>query len=293
MTPYGIRAVDDEPHGCPPWIMKVAVVCLILFGVIVVRMVIGLSVDYAYFRATQGFEDFVAENPVAPAALEAELPRGALLAEGSPWELGAAASEEQDSSSVWCEVSIAHGEEPLLEAMVKVIASESAGDPGSRTVQVSLERVTTDPRMRALVQVGVVPRGGLLESGGDFLVDVRLAAGPGEDSLRVVELDSVPAVWPDEAPSSWVRALLGVVRPMSELPSEGLIYHTRQRVSLDWSKAAGGRDRLVGQIAELRLNSHEYSSAVEAKFTTFEDGRQRLRQATSWTESYNWNEKAW
>ena len=293
MSPYEIRVVDDEPHGCPSWIMKVAVTCLILFGLIVVRMVIGLSVDYLHYRATQDFASFVAQHEVEAATLEAARPAGELLSSTSPWSLGLSPEAEQSSQSVWCEVRIEHGDEQLLDAMVKVQVSETEGDPARRSLRVSLERVGSDPRLHSFIQVGVLPDGDLLETGGEFLVDVQLAAGSGEDSFQVVELASIPPVWPDDSPSSLLRGFLGLVHPMSELPAEGLVYHTRQRVSLRWRGFSESGGMLMSRSSELRLNCHEYSSAVEAIFTAFEDGRQRQRQATFWQDVYNWNEQVW
>ncbi len=293
MSPYGIRVVDDEPHGCPPWIMKVAVTCLILFGVIVVRMVIGLSADYLHYRATADFASFVTEYEVEAATLSETRPAGQLLSSTSPWSAGQAAEDESDSQSVWCEVRIQHGEESLLDAMVKVVASEAPGDGRTRSLSVSLDRARTDARMRAFVQVGVIPDGDLLEAGGELLVDVQLAAGGGEDSFQVVELTSVPPVWPDDAPSSLLRGLFGIAHPMSGLPEEGLVYHTRQRVSMKWAGFGENGSRLMSRGSELRLNCHEYSSEVEAIFTAFEGGRQRLREASSWQETYRWNERVW
>jgi hypothetical protein len=293
MAPYGIRAVDDEPHGCPPWIMKVAVVCLILFGVVVVRMVIGLGLAYAYYRSAQNFDAFVTEHPVELAVLDSRVPTGTLLASASPWRLGGLGGGELETASLWCEVDIRHGDEQLLDAMVEVVAAESPGDAESRSLEVSLKRITTDPRLHALIQVGVVENGDLLEAGGEFVVDVALASGPGDDSLRVVELSAVPPVWEDEPPFSLLRLLFGLMHPVSDHPPEGLIYRTRQRLTLDWSGTINEGTRLEGRTVDLKLNCHDYSSSVDASFSTFANGSRQLHQETNWSESYDWNEQVW
>ncbi|MCB9914590.1 MAG: hypothetical protein H6828_05505 [Planctomycetes bacterium] len=297
--PYGIQAVDDEPHGCPPWIARVAVVCMLVFAVIVLRMIAGVGLAYAHFKAAPKFADFVAEHPVDEAHALALLPPGEELAEGRAWSVGDVPPDATIETLVArTQAHVSHGDEVLLDATVEVALEVDAADGARLRATVRPPAIATRAGMRALVQVGLVGDEHLLASpttgATQVVVDALVVAGEGPDLVRVVRLDAPPpALVEPERGLGLLRAALGLVYPRGELPEEGYVQHLRAECSLTWARTANGHQGLSVGESEYTTNCIEYS--YESRVTQ-EDGRDELVATThtsAWSRTFRWNESVW
>ncbi len=298
MSPYQIEVIDDEPHGCPPWVMKIAIFGLLVIMALIVRMAVGLSLAFLHYRSAQDFNSFVTERAVSEEVASSWLPVGEVLADGESWILGEEVGDDLTKLSASTEVTITHGSESLLDVTVKLQALADKEDWKRRKVWVSVPEIETDPRMHAIVQVGVLDVERVLASTGgvpgSIFVDVLLVAGAGEDQFRVVELDQRPPHL-DGINLAWpiMRAVFGLMHPSGELPEQGLLHQARSSYSLSWNKDKGDTNGLGLMPLEARTNCTMFSYETKVTQRSLQSGHMSFSLSRSWKESYSWDEKLW
>ena len=295
---YGIKAVDDEPAGCPRWIALTAVVCISVFGVILLRMTLGVGLAYAHYQSVPDFATYIAEHPVSPERALTALPPGEVLVEDEAWELGdLSAGEDAIELGSVCHIRMKRGEESLLDARLDLVGMadrETYAVHGFRALPPELD---VREGMRSCIQVGLLEPEALLEStdgSRQVIVDAVLVSGEGPDLFRVVRLDRIP----DDLEGldlglTFLRAMMGWIHPPGELPEEGLVAHARMRFFTDWSKQGGSVSGPSWQPSQVETNYSEYSLDVELELEGQEDGENRISARSGFSRTYRWNESVW
>lgn len=296
--PYGIKAVDEEPHGCPRWIMRVAVVCIAIFGVIVLRMVVGLGTAYAYYRSAQDFDSFVAERVVASEAIESWLMSGELLSEGQPWAVGDAGAANTSIGAIETSVQVTHGAERLLSTTIRFEGLIDNENGARKAFFAPVPDVETRADMHAVIQVGLLEvqqsLGDEPVHGAELIIETLLVAGEGEDVFRVIEIAELPvSIDEDRLAAQALRFLLGLAHPTGELPEEGLMHQARARYRLSWNKHPSGGGNASPSGGEIRTNcgSYSYETKLELRALTF--AGLSITESYSKSQNYSWNEKVW
>ena len=298
MTRTHNQAASSQRPGLPRWMVKLVLLAVAVVAILVLRVVIGLGAAYMHYRSTQDFNAFVTERAVPQEEIEAWLPEGVTLAQGEAWTLGETREESVENLGVLVELRITHGDEVLLATTVEVLAEVDTETWDRVGLRIPIPGIEARDGMHAVVQVGLVNVESMLASsetaGGRVIVDAVLAAGPGENVFRIVELDETPESLEGLEPTlPLLKALFGLVHPSGELPDEGILHQTRASVDLTWRKLIGGTQNAGLGPSSTRTNCHEYSYETRISLVEHHNGRQSLSRSQSWIERFTWNDEVW
>lgn len=272
---------------------------LLIFIVLIVGITLwagfGLGADYVEYRATQDFDSFIAEVPVATEELNAWLPSGELLMTNQAWSTGAQSSGQKVRAEV--KLSIERGKQSLLSTTVQIYGVVNRETGVIENLEVLVPETNTRNDVHAVVQVGIYHFPELmLEDLGkcEVFVEAILAAGSGSDEFRVVALDTKPKrKRRKKTKGPRLHALLGLLHPTSKLPDTGILYQARASFIPKWEVTG---DHVRGPEAkrmEMLTNCREYTYDISISMRTAVGDGPWSGETENWHLQSTWNGEIW
>ncbi len=269
---------------------------LILIALVVGLMVwsgLGLGSAYVDYRTNMGFDSFAASTHAPDSLIDDWLPSGTLLATDAEVNLGDGRDGIHVETKV--EITFSRGEDSLLATDVLfdgIIDSESGK---LESLNILIPDIDTRDDMRAVVQVSLVGSENLFTGIGpcEIFVEAILAAGPGEDEFRIVELSKKPRRLREQGSKrERLHALMDLVHPGNALPEEGLQYQIRTSFLPKWRLGDDPHGPGANR-AGLRSNADGYSFDIAANVSSSIDGKHQESSGTTWQNQSTWNDDIW